>query len=156
MIHEQQHAQPGTRARPNLSNTTCARAPMRTNPWRAALSCKGDGAQAAGGSNCSMPNAALAAPIDQLDRVPRKTPLSPPRESALTQCCGLTTEFSPSKREVGAPPGNRSSGGTISGATFANTPCAAPLRAHVTYEHVRTLPLLHCNPHCVFPTITSQ
>ena len=49
-IHEQQHAQPGTRARPNLSNTTCARAPTRTKPWRTALSCKGRGAQAADGS----------------------------------------------------------------------------------------------------------
>ena len=77
-----------------------------------------------------MPNAALAAPIDQLDRVPRKTPLSPPRESALTQCCGLTTELSPSKREVGAPPGNRSSGGTISGASICRG--ALGLRASVS------------------------
>ena len=50
-----------------------------------------------------MPDAALAAPIDQLDCVPRKTPLSPPRESALIQCCGLTTEFLAVQREVGAP-----------------------------------------------------
>ena len=49
-IHEQQHAQPGTRARPNLSSTTCSRAPMRTKPWQPAHSCKGHGAQAAGGS----------------------------------------------------------------------------------------------------------
>ena len=51
-----------------------------------------------------MPDAALAAPIDQLDRVPRKTPLSPPRESAPTNACGLRTEFLAVQREVGAPP----------------------------------------------------
>ena len=60
-----------------------------------------------------MPDAALAAPTDQLDRVLQKTPLSPPRESALTNACGLATEFLAVQREVG-PPGNRSSGGTIS------------------------------------------
>ena len=38
--HGQEHARPGTRARPGVANTSRARASMRTKPWRTAHTCK--------------------------------------------------------------------------------------------------------------------
>ena len=41
LTHEQLCARLGPRARPGLLSTPCARASMRTKPWRTAHSCKG-------------------------------------------------------------------------------------------------------------------